>query len=59
MNVTIRTLEGGLHISDVVQIIEFDGTIVFATADNVEYNSANDFPTMYAFEVEPKTQIGE
>ncbi len=59
MKVTIRSLDGTEHISNVVQIIEFDGTIVFATADNVEYNSANDFPTMYAFEVEPKTKSGD
>lgn len=58
MKVTIFTLEGTEHIHSVAQILEFESTVVFATHDNTEYNSANDFPTMYRFEVTPETKVG-
>jgi hypothetical protein len=58
MKVTIFTLDGTEHIHNVVQIIEFESTVVFATADNTEYDSANDFPTMYRFEVTTQTKVG-
>jgi len=54
MQVVLNTLEGTHTIDNVVDIRQFDGTLVFTCADNTEYNSANDFPTMYRFEVYPE-----
>ena len=56
MKVVLNTLDGTQALDKVKGILEFEGTIVFACTDGIEYNSANDFPTMYSFEVFPETK---
>ena len=52
MKVIIHTLNGPETIEGVTKIVDFDNTVVLACEDGDEYNTANDFPTMYRMEVE-------
>jgi hypothetical protein len=52
MKVILYTLEGKEALEGVSTIREFEGgNVVFALDDETEYNTANDFPTMYRMEV--------
>jgi hypothetical protein len=51
MKVILYTLEGQMELEGITTIREFDDNVVFATDSEVEYDTVNDFPTMYRMEV--------
>lgn len=51
MKVILYTLNGQEALEGITTIREFDGNIVFATDSEEEYDTVNDFPTMYRMEV--------
>ena len=51
MKVILYTLEGQMALEGITTIREFSDNVVFATDSEVEYDTANDFPTTYRMEV--------